>query len=73
MALLGHGLWQRRFGARRDVVGETVHLNGEAYTVIGVMDRGFRFPYPEVRMWVPRVFSGREERDAEADDRRPPW
>ena len=37
VALIGHGLWQRRFGGASDVVGNSVILNGEAFTIVGVL------------------------------------
>ena len=52
VTVLGHGLWQRRFGADPEIVGETVTLNGEARRVVGVMPAGFVFP-SEVETWVP--------------------
>ena len=51
--VLSHGLWQTRFGADPGVVGRTVNLEGTAFTVIGVMPDAFRFPAPEVRLWLP--------------------
>ena len=44
VAVLGHGLWQRRFAGSRDIVGRTVLINGTATTVVGVMPEGFRLP-----------------------------
>ena len=41
--VLGHDLWQQRFGGDRDIVGRDVRLNGTPYRVIGVMGRDFRF------------------------------
>jgi putative ABC transport system permease protein len=43
VAVISHGLWQRRFGGDRKVVGKSVALNGESYTVVGVLPRDYRF------------------------------
>lgn len=43
VAVLGHDLWRSRFGGDPGVVGREVRLNGEAYTVLGVMGPDFRF------------------------------
>jgi putative ABC transport system permease protein len=52
VAVLSHGLWQRRFGGDPAVIGRTLMLNDRAYTVIGVMPPQFRFPN-RVDIWVP--------------------
>jgi predicted permease len=44
VALIGHGLWHRRFGADPQISGRRVTLNGEPATILGVLPRGFRFP-----------------------------
>jgi putative ABC transport system permease protein len=41
VVILSNGLWRRRFGADRAIVGQTVRLNDTSYTVIGVMPKGF--------------------------------
>ena len=41
VAILGHNLWVRRFGGNPGEIGEKILLNGEAYTVIGIMPQGF--------------------------------
>jgi len=42
--LIGHGLWQRRYGGAADVVGRAISLNGEPATIVGVMPQWFHFP-----------------------------
>jgi putative ABC transport system permease protein len=41
VALLGYGLWQRRFGGAESVMGQTITLDRQTYTVIGVLPQGF--------------------------------
>jgi putative ABC transport system permease protein len=57
VVVLSHGLWQRRFGSDSGVVGRSITLNGEAYTVVGVMPPGFQFMSQDVAMWVPIAFT----------------
>ncbi len=52
VAIISHGLWQRDFGGARDIIGRVVQLNGAPATIIGVMPRGFAFPYRE-DVWMP--------------------
>ena len=42
-----HGLWARRFGADRGIVGKGVLLNGESYSIVGVLPKDFLFPGAE--------------------------
>jgi putative ABC transport system permease protein len=51
--VLGHALWQRRFGGDRSVVGRTVMANGQPYTVVGVMPPGFDYPEKRYQLWAP--------------------
>jgi putative ABC transport system permease protein len=53
VVLLAHGLWSERFGADAGIVGRTIRLNEEPYTVVGVMPRGFSFPDSQDKFWVP--------------------
>ena len=58
VAVLGDGLWRRRFGADPAIVGKTIPLEGGAYEVIGVMGPDFAYPIGAVRptdLWVPYV------------------
>jgi len=52
LIILGFDVWQRRFGGRHEVVGELVRLDGQPYTVIGVMPRDFAFPNRETQAWT---------------------
>jgi predicted permease len=52
VALIGHGIWERDFGADPDIVGKGVRINGAPATIIGVMPRGFAFPINE-ELWIP--------------------
>nr|MBA3651262.1 ABC transporter permease [Chthoniobacterales bacterium] len=63
VVLLSDGLWQRRFGADPRVIGQAVNLNGESYTVVGVMPPGVQLPgYDNWRdqLWVPIAFPNEE-------------
>lgn len=64
VAVLSHAFWTRGFGADPDVVGRTLTLNGDPYTVIGVLPPGFTGITPGARadLWVPIAMSGALER-----------
>ena len=52
--VLGYGLWQRRFGGDASIVGKPITLNGNAYTVVGIMRPEFSYPAPQsVDVWIP--------------------
>jgi predicted permease len=66
--ILSHALWQRSFGGNRNIVGQNVALNGDSYTVVGVMPSDFKFPpafsatiassqytMPHADLWVPLI------------------
>lgn len=52
-AILSQGFWEQRFGAREDVLGQAVVLDGASYTIVGVLPRDFRFPSAEAQIWIP--------------------
>lgn len=80
--ILSYGLWRSRFAQDTKIVGKSIRLNGDLYSVVGVMPRGFFFPDQTVRLWVPlardsemfesvqgvaRLRSGFTLRDAQAE------
>src|SRR5262249_13058954 len=52
LVILGHDLWQRRFGSNPGILGQPVMLSSGSYTVIGVMPPGFNFPRKDVEGWT---------------------
>jgi predicted permease len=55
VVVLSHGLWQRRFAADPAVVGRALRLDGEPYTIVGVMPARFEFPVYNFKgeLWTP--------------------
>ena len=58
VALLSYGLWQRRFGGDQNILGKTIHLNDQNYTIVGVAPRDFWF-YTNVDVFAPIGASGK--------------
>jgi predicted permease len=52
IAILGHQLWQERYGGDPAIAGRTIRLNGRQRTIVGVMPEDFQFPY-EQALWIP--------------------
>ena len=57
VAILSDALWRERFASRPDAIGKIIHLNSEAYTVIGVMPADFQFPDRYTKLWLPMSFA----------------
>ncbi|MGH9774451.1 MAG: ABC transporter permease [Candidatus Acidiferrales bacterium] len=53
VVVLSDRLWHSRFGADRNVLGQTMILDGESCTVVGVAPPGFRFPNESADVWIP--------------------
>jgi predicted permease len=58
VVVLGHRLWQHRFGSQRDVVGHKVLLNGVPHEVVGVLPPSFEFPDAAIELWAPIPYEG---------------
>ena len=53
VVVLSHKLWERQFGRDEQIVGKTIPLSGNVYTVIGVMPPGFKSPGENAEAWTP--------------------
>jgi predicted permease len=53
LIVLSHGAWTRRFGSDPSVIGRAVQLDGEPYTIVGVMPRSFPPKFLEAEIWTP--------------------
>src|ERR1043166_6127393 len=53
LAVLSYGMWATAFGSDRNIVGRAITLDGQTFTVVGVMPRGFAFPNEDTQLWVP--------------------
>jgi len=51
--VLSHGLWQRRFGGDRRILGKRITILAGNYTVVGAMPPGFAFPNYKAELWIP--------------------
>ena len=60
VVVLSYALWQRRFGGDNSIVGKPLSLNGETYTVVGVMPARFQFPTSDDALWVPIAFTSQQ-------------
>src|SRR5262249_952657 len=65
VALLGYGLWQRRFGGDPNIVGQRVNLDGSQYTVVGIMPAGFQYPRG-AEIWTPLALNANQTQMREA-------
>lgn len=57
VAVLSDALWQRRFNRDPAIINRSLTLNGESFTVVGVMPPNFFFPVHESELWIPWAMS----------------
>ena len=60
VAILSHGLWERRFGADPGIIGQQVQISGRPITILGVMPPGFEFP-EQTQIWMTSGVKDSEE------------
>jgi ABC-type antimicrobial peptide transport system permease subunit len=51
--ILSWSFFKRRFNADSSIIGKTIRLNAEPYTVVGVLPQWFSYPDPKIQLWVP--------------------
>jgi putative ABC transport system permease protein len=61
VVILSDQFWRSRFGGDARAVGQTITLNEQRYTIVGVMPAGFTFPSPYAQAWTPVAFSPAEQ------------
>jgi len=62
VCVLSYGLWQRRLGSDRSAIGRTVRLNGERFTVVGILPADFSGKIRDsqvTEVWTPMTFAGK--------------
>jgi putative ABC transport system permease protein len=57
IAILSHGLWERRFGGNEGIVGQTIQLDRESHVIIGVMPSTLRLQPNSAQLWTPLALS----------------
>jgi len=72
VVILGHALWQSRFGSDSRIIGQSLTLNNQSYTVVGVMPSRFQFPVgfgymgkvlnDPIDLYIPLAASSKEAR-----------
>jgi predicted permease len=51
--VLSWSFFKRRFNADPSIIGKTIRLNAQPYTVVGVLPADFTYPDPKIQLWVP--------------------
>lgn len=58
--VVSHRFWQSALGGKPNVIGQTLEIDGEQYTLVGVMPKGFMFPNRSVQLWRSLVLTPME-------------
>ena len=61
VVVLGYGTWSRQFGRETSAVGREIVLDGQPFTIVGIMPPKFAFP-PGRDVWSPKVFTDADTR-----------
>jgi len=69
VVILSHEFWERRFASDSSLIGRTIRLNRETYTVIGVMPANFRLLGYAIQLWTPLTITPSDQTAAARKDR----
>jgi predicted permease len=73
VAVISYEFWQQRFSGTPNAIGTSIRLNGQPYTIVGIMPRGFEFPLSPASvgeppaLWVPMAFTAKQIEDRAAE------
>jgi hypothetical protein len=67
VVVLGEGLWMRRFGGDPSIVGRTLQLSGQPFTVVGVVPMSFEYPDAGTQIWTPESYAPGDAMDTRAN------
>ena len=66
VVVISDGVWRTHFAGQPSAIGASIRLNGEPFEVIGVMPKGFQFPWRNNGVWLPFALDEREDRERNA-------
>jgi putative ABC transport system permease protein len=73
VAVIGHGLWQSRFGGARNIVGRSITVNAQPFTIVGVAPPGFRGLSFDSELWIPMMMVSTIRSVSALEDRSSRW
>jgi putative ABC transport system permease protein len=56
VTVVNHNVWKSRFGSDPNLIGKSLILNGEPFTVVGIMPPDFQIPIDEIEVWIPAQY-----------------
>jgi putative ABC transport system permease protein len=73
VAIVGYGLWRRRYGGSPNLVGQVIQLSDGNYTVVGIMPEGFRGISDQAELWLPMMMISAARRASDLQIRDQRW